>query len=177
MSDLTIQPIAAPFAASITPPGSKSLTNRALVLAALADGVSELTNVLFADDTLVMLECLTRLGFTLQVDRAARSVQVYGKAGRIDRESAQLFCGNSGTTIRFLTAMCAVGRGTYNLDGIPRMRQRPIGELAALLRNLGVRIEYVMNEGFPPVNVLADGLPGGLARFGSSQSSQYLSAA
>ena len=176
MSDVTLEPVAAPFSAKVTPPGSKSLTNRALVLAALSDGASDLSNVLFADDTLVMLDCLTRLGFRLDVDRASNSVRVHGRAGAIDRDSADLFCGNSGTTLRFLTAVCALGRGRFNLDGIPRMRQRPVAELAALLNNLGVRIDYAMNPGFPPVVVDADGLPGGMARFGGSQSSQYLSA-
>jgi 3-phosphoshikimate 1-carboxyvinyltransferase len=176
MSDVTIDPVAAPFSATLTPPGSKSLTNRALVLAALSGGASELSNVLFADDTLVMLDCLARLGFRLDVDRDANSVRVHGRAGAIDRDAADLFCGNSGTTLRFLTAVCALGRGRFNLDGIPRMRQRPVGELAALLKNLGVRIEYGMEPGFPPLAVDADGLPGGVARFGGSQSSQYLSA-
>jgi 3-phosphoshikimate 1-carboxyvinyltransferase len=176
MSDVTLEPVAAPFSASITPPGSKSLTNRALVLAALSDGVSDLANVLFADDTLVMLDCLGKLGFQLDVDRATNAVRVHGRAGAIDRDAAELFCGNSGTTLRFLTALCALGRGRFTLDGIARMRQRPVGELTALLKNLGVRIEYAMQPGFPPVIIEADGLPGGLSRFGGSQSSQYLSA-
>jgi 3-phosphoshikimate 1-carboxyvinyltransferase len=176
MPDVTIEPVAKPFSATITPPGSKSLTNRALVLAALADGPSTLSNVLFADDTLVMIECLVRLGFEPHVDRPSHSVRVTGLAGRIPRDGAELFCGNSGTTLRFLTALCALGRGRYNLDGIPRMRQRPIGDLVALLKNLGVRIDYVMEEGFPPVLVHGSGLAGGVARFGGSQSSQFLSA-
>ena len=176
MPDVTIEPVTRSFTATITPPGSKSLTNRALVLAALADGPGTLSNVLFADDTLVMIECLLRLGFDLNVDRASHSVRVTGLAGRIPRDADDLFCGNSGTTIRFLTAMCALGHGRFNLDGIPRMRQRPIGDLVALLKNLGVRIDYVMEEGFPPVLVHGRGLAGGVARFGGSQSSQFLSA-
>ena len=176
MPDVTLKPVTEPFTATFSPPGSKSLTNRALVLAAMADGTSELSNVLFADDTLVMIECLTRLGFRLDIDREHNAVRVTGLGGRIERDQAELFCGNSGTTIRFLTALCALGKGRFNLDGIPRMRQRPIGDLVALLKNLGVRVEYVMQEGFPPVLVLADGLPGGIGRFGGSQSSQFLSA-
>lgn len=173
---LTLTPPGKPFDAVITPPGSKSLTNRAMVLAALGDGVSTLSNVLFADDTLVMMECLTRLGIHVEVDRPNHAVRVHGLGGNIPRNSADLFCGNSGTTIRFLTAMCALGSGTFNLDGIPRMRERPIGELVELLRQLGVRSEYVLEPGFPPVNILAHGLPGGIARFGGSKSSQFLSA-
>src|SRR6188508_518359 len=105
MSDIRIDPVSAPFSASITPPGSKSLTNRALVLAALADGPSTLSNVLFADDTLVMLDCLAKLGFRVDVDRAARSATVHGRGGAIPSGPGpvDLFCGNSGTTIRFLT--------------------------------------------------------------------------
>ncbi|MDB5304363.1 MAG: aroA [Phycisphaerales bacterium] len=176
MTELLIQPISAAFSVKMSPPGSKSLTNRALVLAALGQGVSELTNVLFADDTLVMLENLGRLGFSLEIDRAAHAVRIEGRAGEIPANAAELFCGNSGTTIRFLTALCSLGRGTFTLDGVPRMRQRPIGPLVDLLRNLAVRISYGQADGFPPVTVLADRLPGGRCRFGSSTSSQFLSA-
>jgi 3-phosphoshikimate 1-carboxyvinyltransferase len=176
MSDVLVQPIEGRFSATIAPPGSKSLTNRALVLAALADGSSDLSNVLFADDTLVMLECLSRLGFGIVINRERQSVRIEGRGGEIPASTAELFCGNSGTTIRFLTALCALGRGRYNLDGIPRMRQRPIRELVDLLKNLGGRIEYVLAERFPPVIVNADGLAGGMIQFGSALSSQYLSA-
>ncbi len=176
MSDVTIDPISKPFIASMTPPGSKSLTNRALVLACLAEGRCELNNVLFADDTLVMLDCLARLGFNPHIDRPSHRVTIHGQGGRIPTTDADLFCGNSGTTLRFLTALCTLGRGKFNLDGIPRMRQRPVGELVDLLKNLGGRIRYAMAEGFPPLIVDADGLPGGLGRFGSAASSQYLSA-
>src|SRR5687767_9636795 len=176
MSDLRIEPIPAPFTATITPPGSKSLTNRALILAALADGTCDLSNVLFADDTHVMLENLIKLGFHLVIDHDARTVRVHGRGGRIDRGSAELFCGNSGTTIRFLTALSALGHGTFTLDGVARMRQRPIGPLVFMLKNLGVRIEHKMEDGFPPITVHAHGLPGGIVRYGSEISSQYLSA-
>lgn len=176
MDSLTLQPFTRPFDATLSPPGSKSLTNRALVLAALSTGRCELTNVLFADDSRVMLDGLQQLGFRLEIDEAARRVVVEGCGGAIPRPSTELFCGNSGTTIRFLTALCSLGRGTYTLDGIPRMRQRPIRLLVDLLKNLGVRIEYLGEAGYPPVRILADGLPGGLIRFGATQSSQYLSA-
>src|SRR4051812_27492498 len=101
MSDVLIQPFERPFAATSAPPGSKSLTNRALVLAALAEGVSELTNCLFADDTLVMIEALGKLGFELEVDRGEKRIAVHGHGGRIPSAGAELFCGNSGTSIRF----------------------------------------------------------------------------
>ena len=176
MSDVQVEPIERVFNATLAPPGSKSLTNRALVLAALGSGPSTLSNVLFADDTLVMLECLSRLGFPVQIDRKSKSVRIEGLGGQIPNSAAELFCGNSGTTIRFLAAVCALGRGKYNLDGIPRMRQRPVGQLVDLLKNLGARIEYVLAEGFPPIILIADGLAGGMIQFGSALSSQYLSA-
>lgn len=160
----------------MTPPGSKSLTNRALVLAALSQGRCELSNVLFADDTRVCLDSLQKLGFDLSVDEANCIVRVEGKGGVIPNQNAELFCGNSGTTIRFVTALCTLGEGKFTLDGIPRMRQRPIKQLVELLRNLGARIEYLAEDGFPPIQVSARGLPGGIVRFGAAQSSQYLSA-
>jgi 3-phosphoshikimate 1-carboxyvinyltransferase len=176
MSEVQIKPVIRPFVATVTPPGSKSLTNRALVLAAMAEGVSTLANVLFADDTLVMLDGLGRLGFELFIDRAGQTVRVHGAGGRVPAHGAELFCGNSGTTIRFLSALCALGRGDFVLDGVARMRQRPIRELLDKLRNLGVRAGYVGEEGFPPVKIHAHGVAGGIIRFGAAASSQYLSA-
>jgi 3-phosphoshikimate 1-carboxyvinyltransferase len=177
MPDVRLDPITQPFTATFSPPGSKSLTNRALILAALADGICDLSNVLFADDTLVMLEGLTKLGFHLVIDHDARTVRVHGRGGQIDRSAAEMFCGNSGTTIRFLTALCSLGTGNFTLDGVPRMRQRPIGALTGMLKNLGVRVNHSPEaEGFPPLNVEAHGLPGGIVRYGSEVSSQYLSA-
>src|SRR5690242_11576270 len=127
MSDVLLEPIPAPFTATITPPGSKSLTNRALVIAALSDGVCELSNVLFADDTRVMIDGLRKLGFELDVDEPGKIIRVHGRGGEIAAKSAELFCGNSGTTIRFLTALSTLGHGKFTLDGVERMRQRPIG--------------------------------------------------
>jgi 3-phosphoshikimate 1-carboxyvinyltransferase len=176
MSDVSPPTVTAPFRTTITPPGSKSLTNRALVLAALAAGRCTLRNALFADDTEVMIDCLNRLGFAPQVDRAAQTIVVEGRGGEIPAATAELFCGNSGTTIRFLSALCSVDCGAYTLDGITRMRQRPIGGLVEILKNLGVRINYKGEPGFPPIEVLADELPGGFMRYGSEQSSQFLSA-
>ena len=177
MADVLVEPIRNPFQVAITPPGSKSLTNRALVLAALSEGESELSNVLFANDTLVMIDGIAKLGFVLDLERERNTVRVHGRGGKIEASEAELFCANSGTTIRFLTAMCTLGHGTYQLDGTERMRQRPIGQLVDLLKNLGARIEYATNEGTPPVRVTGDGLPGGLARYGAAASSQFLSAA
>ena len=177
MSDVAIAPVREPFRATLTPPGSKSLTNRALVLAALADGLCEVSNVLVADDTEVMLASLDRLRVPLDIDRDAGTVRVRGRGGRIETDAAELFCGNSGTTIRFLTALCALGHGRFTLDGVPRMRQRPMGTLTTVLRSLGARVTHPAGaEGFPPVRIEADGLAGGTVHYGSEVSSQYLSA-
>ena len=176
MDQIRIEPLAAPFDRTFAPPGSKSLTNRALVLAALAQGQTTLTGALFADDTRVMLDGLARLGFDVTADEAARTVRITGAAGQVPATGAELFCGNSGTTLRFLTALCSLGRGTYTLDGVPRMRQRPVGPLVTMLRNLGCRIAHTAADGFPPVRLQADRLPGGIVGYGSETSSQYLSA-
>jgi len=177
MSDITLEPIRKPFLAQFTPPGSKSLTNRAMVLAAMAEGTSTLSNCLFADDTLVMIDSLRRLGYGVEADPGSRRIAIRGRKGCVPACEAELFCGNSGTSIRFLTALCGLGSGRYLLDGIARMRQRPIGQLVDMLRNLGMRVEYEQAPGFPPVRVLGSrGLPGGIVQFGNAQSSQYLSA-
>ncbi len=127
-----------------------------------------------------MLDGLRQLGFdvTAEADNAAGvcTVQVTGAGGRVPAKSASVFCGNSGTTIRFLTALCALGEGTYELDGVARMRQRPIGPLVSLLNDLGADIRHAGEEGYPPISLQADGLPGGTARFATTSSSQYLSA-
>jgi 3-phosphoshikimate 1-carboxyvinyltransferase len=174
VTDITLTPFERAFRATIAPPGSKSLTNRALVIAALAEGDSTLSNVLFADDTQVMLDGLQRLGYKLEI--ASASVLVHGRGGRVPKRKVSLNCGNSGTTIRFLTALCALGKGTYRLDGNERMRERPIAELADLLTALGAKVSYEAKKGYPPIEVTASGLAGGKTRFPAAHSSQYLSA-
>jgi 3-phosphoshikimate 1-carboxyvinyltransferase len=174
VTDIALTPFERAFRATIAPPGSKSLTNRALVIAALAEGDSTLSNVLFADDTQVMLDGLQRLGYKLEI--ASASVLVHGRGGRVPKRKVSLNCGNSGTTIRFLTALCALGKGTYRLDGNERMRERPIAELADLLTALGAKVSYEAKKGYPPIEVTASGLAGGKTRFPAAHSSQYLSA-
>ncbi len=176
MDRITLSPFETPFQATITPPGSKSLTNRALVIAALADGKSKLSNVLFADDTEVMIEGLRALGYKLKTDAKKGAVTVEGRGGAVPASKADIACANSGTTIRFLTAFCALGEGTYRLDGNARMRERPIAELGMLLEELGAMVRYEAATGHPPVVVEAQGLRGGRAHFPSAHSSQYLSA-
>jgi len=177
---IQIQPAKA-FNAVLTPPGSKSLTNRALLIGALAEGVTELSGVLFADDTLRMIEALGALGFKLDVDREAERVSVHGLGGVIPAKKADLDLGNAGTAIRFLTAALCLGKGTYTLDGIERMRERPIGELVEPLRELGAEIEYLGEDGYPPLRIKGnggedDGFNGGFITLKPTISSQFISA-
>jgi 3-phosphoshikimate 1-carboxyvinyltransferase len=176
-SQITIEPIG-PFDTTVQLPGSKSLTNRALLIAALAKGRSKLTGVLFADDTRRMIEALQALGFKLNVDEDNLTVTVHGKGGHIPADEAELFLGNAGTATRFLTAACCLGLGTYTIDGIPRMRERPIGQLVDPLIQMGAEIEYLGEPGFPPLKIIAEppGLLGGLLELEPTLSSQYLSA-
>jgi len=169
-----IVPLGGPPDASIDIPGSKSLTNRALLLGALARGRSRLTNVLFSDDTHVMVECLRRLGFAVQVEEPELMMIVEGRGGEIPAESAELFVGGAGTAARFLTAMVGLGSGRYTIDGTERMRERPIQDLLDALGMLGV--EAVAERGTPPVVVDARGMRGGRATVRGDTSSQFLSA-
>uniref|UniRef100_A0A831X6U7 3-phosphoshikimate 1-carboxyvinyltransferase n=1 Tax=Thermorudis peleae TaxID=1382356 RepID=A0A831X6U7_9BACT len=173
---ITLEPVAGPIDAEVTLPGSKSYTNRALVLAALAEGTSTLHAALFSEDTAVMAESLRRLGLPVAEDPAGLTFTIEGKGGRIPADRAELFVGNSGTTARFLTALLALGQGKYLLDGVPRMRQRPIQPLLDALRQLGVDAASVSGSGCPPVRVRAQGLAGGKVVLPGSLSSQYLSA-
>jgi len=170
-----IQPVSEPVRGSIRPPGSKSITNRALIVAALAEGTSHLTGVLDSQDTRVMLESLKRLGIAVQQDLEAETVDVVGCGGRPPATSADLWLENSGTSIRFLAAACALGHGRYRLDGSTRMRERPVQDLVEGLNQLGSQAECEFHNGCPPVIVQAHGLPGGTAHIRSSVSSQYLS--
>ena len=174
MPDVTVTPVRTPFDVAVTPPGSKSLTNRALVLAALAAGPCRVSNVLLADDSAVMLDGLRRLGFDVAVD--GTTVTVIGQGGQIPSTAADLHCGNSGTTIRFLSALASLGHGTFTLDGVARMRRRPIGELADVLSAMGATVDYVGEAGYPPVRLTAAGLAGGAVAYGTAKSSQFLSA-
>lgn len=171
---LEIRPLG-PLRGTIRPPGSKSITNRALVCAALAEGQSLLSGALDSDDTRVMIEALGRLGIGLQHDVAAASVSITGCGGRWPVQEADLYVGNSGTTIRFLTAMLSVGQGTYRLDGMPRMRERPIGDLLEALRQLGASAVAEQENDCPPVVVRGRGLAGGRATVAGDMSSQFLS--
>ena len=176
MDAIRLHPISGPVDRTICLPGSKSLTNRALLTAALADRTSELTGVLFAEDTECMMDCLGRLGVSLDADRERRRVRVRGVSTPWPQSDAELDCRNAGTVIRFLTAACAGSRGRYRLDGVERMRSRPIGNLVCALRDLGASIEFDAEPGFCPLTVNAAGLGGGTVRLDAAASSQFVSA-
>jgi 3-phosphoshikimate 1-carboxyvinyltransferase len=164
-----------PLDAAMRPPGSKSITNRALICAALAEGRSTLTGCLDSEDTRVMLTALAKLGIGVEVSADRRTVQLAGCGGTIPATSADLYIANSGTTVRFLTAMLALGHGTFRLDGTPRMRERPINDLIASLGQLGTKVTSEAGNGCPPVVVQASGMAGGRAVIRGNVSSQFLS--
>ncbi len=165
----------APTDARVRVPGSKSLTNRALIVAALAKGPSKLTGALDSDDTRVMVESLGRLGIGLTHTPEDATIRVKGCGGEIPAAEADLYVGNSGTSLRFLTALAATGRGTYRLDGNPRMRERPVADLLQALNGLGADCKSDLGTGCPPVTVKTGGLDGGYAFVKGDVSSQFLS--
>lgn len=133
-------------------PGSKSISNRTLLLAALANGTTEIRDLLASDDTARMLEALATLGVKLE-NFAENAWRVTGCAGNFPNKNADLFLGNAGTAFRPLTAALAVSHGCYRLSGVPRMHERPIGDLVDALRQTGADVSYLANDGFPPLQV------------------------
>ena len=132
-------------------PGSKSISNRVLLLAALAEGETTITNLLDSDDTRVMLAALATLGVGIRND--GDKCVVTGTGGAFPSKAAELFLGNAGTAVRPLTAALAVNGGEYRVHGVPRMHERPIGDLVDGLRQIGARIDYEQNDGFPPLRI------------------------
>ena len=174
---LEVEPLARPPRATVRVPGSKSITNRALVLAALSGRGCELHGALRSEDTEVMVKALRALGFVVKADWPNSVLSVGPTSGGrvIPEREATLFVGNSGTTMRFLTALVSLGQGTYRLDGVPRMRERPLGDLLSALRQLSVQARSERNNGCPPVVVEANGLSGGRVELKGDVSSQFLS--
>lgn len=175
-----IVPLPAPPRAVVRVPGSKSLTNRCLLLAAFAQptethAASVLRNALDCDDTALMIEALRSLGFAVQADWRTSTLTLPCLDRADWAKAADLFCGNSGTTLRFLTAALATGRGQFRLDGSPRMRQRPIQPLLDALHPLGCHARTEANNGCPPVLLDAQGLAGGRTTIRGDASSQFLS--
>ena len=132
-------------------PGSKSISNRVLLLAALSHGTTTVHDLLASDDTRVMLDALRQIGCTVDEDGA--TVHITGLGGRLPRSPAQLFMGNAGTAMRPLTAALALLGGEFELSGVPRMHERPIGDLVDALRQLGCQIDYLGNDGYPPLRI------------------------
>jgi 3-phosphoshikimate 1-carboxyvinyltransferase len=171
-----VTPLERPPDREIAVPGSKSITNRALLIAALASGESVLDGALFSDDTHYMAAAWTQLGIPVHADAAAQRFTVSGGGGRIPAPVAQLFVGNAGTAMRFLVAALCLGHGCFRIDGTARMRQRPIQDLLDALIPLGARLRCEAGAGCPPVIVEAAGLAGGRTRIAAAKSSQFLSA-
>ncbi len=181
---IEIVPLAQPVRAEITVPGSKSITNRALILAALAEGETILRGALWSEDTQVMTECLRALGFLVNVaddshEPCNRVITVSGRGGKIPRGGTgelplELFVGNAGTAARFLAAMVCLGEGVYRLHGVPRMHERPQAALFAALRELGYRIDSP-NDKLPAL-IHGGGTKVGRCSVSVAESSQFASA-
>ncbi len=172
-----VPPFLHPVEGAVELPGSKSISNRALVLAALAEGETILTGMLFSRDTELMLQALTQLGIHTKVDHAAHQVIVRGCGGRIPEDEADLFIGNAGTAARFLTALiCLHPKGCYRLDGDPPMRERPMSALINALSQLGARFEFEGEPGHFPFKIHTAGLKGGAVQMDARASSQFVSA-
>ncbi|MGI8475209.1 MAG: 3-phosphoshikimate 1-carboxyvinyltransferase [Thermomicrobiales bacterium] len=157
-------------------PGSKSITNRALLAAALATGESELTGALHSDDTRYMAAALNALGVRVESDVQGASFRVGGGGGTFPAAEADLFVGNAGTAMRFLTAALPLGHGRFRIDGVPRMRKRPLAPLLRALNDLGADATSEEGTGCPPVLIQAAGLRGGRCAMAGDQSSQFFSA-
>ena len=175
MATRTITPAPGPVTGSVRPPGSKSLTNRALAVAALADGRTTIEAAGFSDDTRVMADALGALGIEVETDEPARRLRVAGCGGEVPEGPKDINTGDSGTATRFLVALVAAGRGRYRIDGSERMRERPIQDLLDALGALGVRARSEAGTGCPPVVVETQGLKGGEVEVRGATSSQFLS--
>jgi 3-phosphoshikimate 1-carboxyvinyltransferase len=176
---LKLAPLTKSPCATVRVPGSKSITNRALILAALtAKGFGyALRGVLRSEDTEVMIDALRTLGYRVLTEWPEETVVVSSGENEpaVPAREADLFVANSGTSMRFLTALVSLGHGRYRLDGVPRMRERPIEDLLDALRQLGVDARSERNNGCPPVVIVSDGLQGGNVRVRGNVSSQFLS--
>ena len=176
MNTLTLKPIRR-IDGEVNLPGSKSLSNRALLLAALAEGRTKITNLLESDDTRHMLTALKQLGIRYTLSEERTECIVEGNGGPLENKAfEELFLGNAGTAMRPLCAALSLGKGDYLLTGEPRMKERPIGHLVDALRQAGAKINYLENEGYPPLQIEANGLKGGEVRIDGTISSQFLTA-
>jgi len=176
MEQLTLDPIAK-VSGEINVPGSKSLSNRALLLAALAEGETELTNLLDSEDIEHMLNALTKLGINYRLSEDKTQCVVQGNGGAFNvAEPLELFLGNAGTAMRPLCAALAASNVDTVLTGEPRMEERPIGDLVDALREADAEVTYLKNEGYPPLQIKGKTLNGGEMSVDGSVSSQFLTA-
>ena len=176
MEYLDLAPVAR-MAGTVRLPGSKSISNRTLLLAALARGRTEVAHLLDADDVLRMLEALRTLGVRIEPGKDSRDWVVHGVGGSFGVKRASLFLGNAGTALRPLAAVLALSGGEYELSGVARMHERPIGDLVDALRALGADIRYLGSEGFPPLAIGRGDLRlGGSVAIRGGVSSQFVSA-
>ena len=175
METLLLEPVAA-LQGSMSLPGSKSISNRAFLLAALARGTTRLQNLLDSDDTRVMHQALTRLG--VSIEQAGKDTLVHGLGGAFRNPGPPLALdlGLAGTAYRPLAAALTLGEGRFELDGVARMRERPVGHLVDALRELGARIHYLEKDGYPPIAIEGSGLSGGTTHIAGHVSSQFLTA-
>ena len=173
MDSLTLKPVGM-VEGVVQLPGSKSLSNRLLLLSSLARGVTEVSNLLESDDTQYMTAALTTLGIGLTFSEGGTRCMVESAGGPFNVRQADLFLGNAGTAIRPLCAALCGGEGEFTLTGEPRMLERPIAHLVDALRQLGADIRYEGAEGFPPLRINAAGLRGGAVSIQGNVSSQYL---
>lgn len=157
-------------------PGSKSLSNRILLLATLAQGTTKITNLLDSDDIRHMLNALKTMGVRYQLEDEGRTCILEGLGGPINVDHADLFLGNAGTAMRPLTAALCLGAGEYRLHGEPRMHERPIGDLVDALQSLGVDVQYEGTKDYPPLTIKANGIAGGEVSIKGNISSQFLTA-
>ena len=164
------------FNGTLRVPGSKSISNRALLLAALSSERINLKHLLFSDDTLYMLKALETLGLSVQISDDKSDVFVQGVSGNFPNKKARFFLGNSGTSMRSLAAALCIHEGEYILEGEARMYERPIKDLADALKKLGAEISYLKNPGFPPLEIHGKGLLKNKVSVKGNISSQYLTA-
>jgi 3-phosphoshikimate 1-carboxyvinyltransferase len=174
-NELEITPLDRPPDVTMRVPGSKSVTNRALLLAALADGTSTIKNPLISDDSYWLLAALVRLGLEARIDGATGEALITGLRSIIPNSNVELFVGNAGTVARFLPPALALGEGPYRVDGVPRMRERPVEDLVDAMRELGADVRYGEKEGRFPLIVEGGGIRGGTAQVAGAMSSQFVS--
>lgn len=176
MESLTLNPISA-VNGEVTLPGSKSISNRILLLSALAEGTTHITNLLDSDDIRHMLNALKQLGIQYELSADKKTCTLSGNAGPLKTDkNLELFLGNAGTAMRPLCAALCLGTGNFTLTGEPRMAERPIKDLVDALRQCGGQVEYLANAGYPPLKINGSGLKGGRVSIKGNISSQFLTA-